>query len=135
MSYKTKVTVRFRHTDLVGITYFNEVFNLFHDVYEEFIDKCILPKKEWFNNESWGVPFKKVEAEYLRPLMPFEDYDVEVEVKSVGQKSFSLETLFLKDGALCAKTQTVHVFASYSTQKSLEIPEDIQKKLSKLVVT
>lgn len=133
MSYKSKVIVRFRHTDLVGITYFNEIFNLFHDVYEEFIERSFMTKKEWFQNSDWGVPFKKVEAEYLRPLLPFEEYDVEIEVKAVGQSSFSLETLFLKEGALCAKVQTVHVFTSYSSRKSIPIPSEIQQKLSKLI--
>lgn len=129
MSYKSKITVRFRHTDLVGISYFNEIFNFFHDAYEDFIDQRVMSKHKWFNNKDWGVPLKKVEAEYLRPLMPFEDYDVEIEVKAVGLSSFSLETLFLKDGALCAKTQTVHVFVSHSTRKSLEIPGDIAEIL------
>jgi len=130
MSFKTEITMKFSQTDMAGIGFFNEAFNVFHDQYEEFVQKQVTGKKNWFNNPEWVVPIRHIEADYLRPLMAFENYQVEIRVSKVGGSSFHLETTIAQGSNVHCKIQSTHVFVDKKTMKPRPIPEEILKTLS-----
>ncbi len=128
-TFETTMSFKFRQTDMIGIGYFNEVFNLFHDSYEDWAELVCGSKSEWFGNPDWAVPIKKIESEYMRPLMAFETYKVQIETTQVGSSSFTLKCQILKGDQPCCVIQSTHVFMSKKTFKSVPIPEKIAEKL------
>lgn len=118
---------------MVGIAYFNEVFNIFHDGYEEWAEKVIGSKRGWFDDSEWAVPLKKVEAEYNLPLLPFETYTLKIEVETVGTSSFQLKSEIRRDSKVCCALTTTHVFMGRSTHKAIPIPALVADKLVKKV--
>lgn len=115
---------------MAGICYFNQAFNLFHDQYEEFVGQKITNKANWFNNPEWVVPIRHIESEYLRPLMAFETYQVNIRVSETGESSFKLETTFEKGTQTHCKITSTHVFVDKKTFKSRSIPTEILKSLA-----
>ncbi len=130
MTHDLTFTVKFRQTDMIGIAYFNEVFNIFHDGYEEWAEKVIGSKRSWFDHPEWAVPLKKAEAEYNVPLMPFETYTLKIDVASVGSSSFQLKSEIRKNATVCCALTTTHVFMGRSTHKAIPIPSPVTEKLS-----
>jgi acyl-CoA thioesterase FadM len=128
-TFETTFSLKFRQTDMAGIGYFNEVFNIFHDGYEEWAEALCGDKKLWFGNPEWAVPIKKVESEYFRPLMAFENYTLQIAVSSLGTSSFTLKSRILKEGQVCCEMVSTHVFMSKQSFKSLPIPEAFVEKL------
>jgi len=128
-TYETTVTFRFRQTDMAGIGYFNEVFNIFHDGYEEWAERVCGNKKDWFRNAEWAVPIKKVEAEYFRPLMAFETYNLKITVSTTGNSSFTLKSTISKDDKPCCEIITTHVFMSKKNFSSILMPPEIAARL------
>ena len=128
-AFETQFALKFRQTDMAGIGYFNEVFNIFHDGYEEWAEKLCGSKSTWFNNSEWAVPVKKIESEYFLPLMAFEKYALRISVSSVGTTSFTLQSQILKEQNVCCEIMSTHVFMNKTTHKSLPIPNDFLVKL------
>ncbi|MCC6137879.1 MAG: acyl-CoA thioesterase [Bdellovibrionaceae bacterium] len=129
-TFEQKVEIHFRQTDMAGITYFNEVFNLFHDAYEAWVESNFGSKKEWFNHPEWAVPLKNVSCDYKAPLMPFETYNLKITLDEVGTTTFRLKTEILKDSTVCAELSTTHIFLDKKTKRSTPIPQIILNKLS-----
>lgn len=129
--FEQKIEIHFRHTDMAGITYFNEVFNIFHDVYEAWVEKNFESKKAWFNHPEWAVPVKNVSCDYRAPLMPFDFYTVKIELAEVGTTSFKLKTEIKKENTVCAELFTAHVFLNKKTKSAMEIPVQVKEILKK----
>lgn len=129
-TFENPFTVRFRQADMAGIVYFNEPLNIFHDTYEQWVTDRIGTPQNWFGNPEWAVPIKKIETEYMRPLLAFESYTAHLSVTAVGNSSFSLKTEIKKGTDLCVSVMSTHVFMSKKTFKAIPIPEEILKKFA-----
>ncbi|MCB9073813.1 MAG: acyl-CoA thioesterase [Bdellovibrionaceae bacterium] len=128
-AFQQQIHIRFRQTDMAGIAYFNEAFNIFHDVYEAWVEHHFKDKSNWFANSEWAVPLKNVSAEYQRPLLPFATYTVRMQLHEVGKSSFQLHTEILSTEGVHAKITTTHVFMNKATRRGQEIPNDIRRIL------
>lgn len=117
---------------MIGILYFNEIHNLFHDCYEDFVEKHLLPRSQWFRHPEWAVPIKKIESEFLKPLMAFENYQVKMDVARIGTSSFTLTTQFTKDEDVFATVTSTHVFIDPKKQSAISIPPEIKDQLKTL---
>lgn len=129
--YEKSFSLHFRQTDMAGIGYFAEVFNIFHDAYEGWAEQVCGSKSLWFSNPEWAVPIKKIDTEYFSPLMAFQSYNLKISVTNVGTSSFSLKTEFFNEGRLCCQIDSTHVFMSKQNFKSLPIPAEILARLQK----
>jgi 1,4-dihydroxy-2-naphthoyl-CoA hydrolase len=130
--FTTKLSPRFHQTDSAGLLFFNEAFTLFHDAYEEWVEQIYGSKKNWFQNEAWAVPIKKVSGDFRRPLLAFDSCEARVSVKSVGETSFQLETELLQNGSVCCTIESVHVFLDKEKRIAQGIPDPIREKLKLL---
>lgn len=124
-TFEQKIEIHFRQTDMAGITYFNEVFNLFHDAYEAWVEVHFGSKKEWFNHPEWAVPLKNVSCDYKAPLVPFETYTLKIHLDEIGNSTFRLKTEIVKDSLACAELLTTHIFLDKKTKRSTHIPANI----------
>lgn len=128
--YSQTFQPHFRQTDSAGVLFFNETFNIFHDVYEGWAESVLGSKKDWFENSEWAVPIKKVSGDFRRPLIAFEPCEVQISLKSVGETSFQLETEIKQKGSVCCTIESVHVFINKQTRTPLGIPAAIRAKFS-----
>lgn len=114
---------------MAGIGYFNEVFNIFHDGYEDWAQAVCGSKDEWFANPEWAVPIKKLEAEYFTPLIAFRSYTLRISLNSTGTSSFTLKSQILDKEHICCEIISAHVFMHKESRRSMAIPAEIQARL------
>jgi 1,4-dihydroxy-2-naphthoyl-CoA hydrolase len=127
--FTTSLSPRFRQTDSAGLLFFNEAFNIFHDAYEEWVLALYGGKKGWFENEDWGVPLKKANADFRRPLRAFDPCEIKIKLIAVRESSFQLESTLWQNQSLCCTIETVHVFIDKMTRAARSIPDEIREKL------
>lgn len=123
--FEHTISVYFRQTDMAGIAYFNETFNIFHDSYEAWVEKNFESKKFWFQNPDWAVPLKNVSCDYKAPLFPFENYSVRISLEETTNSTFRLKTEISNQKHVCAEITTTHVFMDKKTFRSTPIPEAV----------
>lgn len=127
-----KFTVRFDDADGEGIVFFGNYFRLAHQALEQHLPHIGIPWKEWFANKDWGVPLRHVEADYLQPLRPGDEFLVTVTVVEVGESSVHFSYEFVNaDDKPAARVKTSHVFVGRTTFKKLPVPDSIRERLLK----
>lgn len=128
MKFTHTTHVTFDLCDPAGILFFANYFTLTLRGLEAFTrDKGIW--EEWFSIQSYGVPIRHAEADYLRPLLSGAECRLELEVKKIGNSSVELETSLWHKNDLCAKVNTSHVFVDLKTRQKTPIPAKIRQVL------
>ena len=133
MSSKSKFSYQFqlpfRYSDLAGVMFFGNIFDLAHDVFEKFLQSKDITWKEWFGNSHAAAPIRYAESDYRKPLIPGQDYTCEVEVLEMTTSSLSVQFSFLEDTTLCACVKLVVVFTNFETKSKIPIPESLRARL------
>ncbi|GGG72318.1 thioesterase [Corynebacterium pelargi] len=89
-----------------------------------------------FGAEGFDIPpvfVRKIEVDYLRPMMPSTDkVRVETVVTNIGRSSFTTrQTLHDGEGHVCATVHTVQVAIDLPTSKPRQITEKEMKVLTR----
>lgn len=123
-------TVPFDEADGEGIVFFGNYFRLAHRALEQFLPSIGIPWAEWFKNPDWGVPLRHVEADYLRPLRPGDQFEAKIVVSELGESSvhFGYEFLDLA-GKPLARLTTSHVFVTRQGMKKTPVPSNVRARL------
>lgn len=129
MSAPLKFTVAFDEADGEGIVFFGNYFRLAHRAFEAFLPTIGIAWKDWFQASEFGVPLRHVEADYLAPLKPGDEYEVRISVADLGESSVHFHYEFKKGTTVTAKLKTSHVFVSRPDMKKINIPDAIVRKL------
>lgn len=129
MAVSLKFTVPFDEADGEGIVFFGNYFRLAHRAFEQFLPHIGIPWKDWFDHEQWGVPLRHVEADYLKPLRPGDEYEVRISIADLGESSVHFNYEMIAGGAVTAKLKTSHVFVSRPEMKKIGVPPAILDRL------
>jgi len=126
-------SIKLAQTDAAGRMFFGEVFRLCHEAYEEFLATNGLPLSEIINRRSFILPIVHAEANFLAPLAVSEQISVTIMLEKIGRASFSLNYELIKsDGSTANKVQTVHACISKKNSRSLSLPTEIKKILTRV---
>lgn len=124
---QVEMFVHFDDGDPAGITFFANYFRMSERAFELGLIKNGIEWKEWFHHPDWGVPLKKVEAEYHNMLTPGQTCRIHMGVKNLGESSLTLQFEFYdaKD-VHCATVRTTHVFVDKKQRKKRPIPDHLR---------
>ena len=102
-----------------GLPIWARAYEIAHDAYEDFVRSLGFTYREWFENESWGVPIRKSECEHLRPIRPGDEISVKVSIESLGESSFTNVYEISATGAVASVVKITHVFMDVKTKKKM----------------
>lgn len=120
---------RFRDADPVGILFFARAYEIAHDAYEDFVRSIGFTYREWFENETWGVPIRKSECEHLRPIRPGDIVMTSVKIETLGDSSFTAIYEISASGQVASIVKLTHVFMDLKTKKKMQMPSDVRGRL------
>ncbi|MBC7421612.1 MAG: acyl-CoA thioesterase [Bdellovibrio sp.] len=127
--YKSQANIKFHQADPAGIMFFANVFTLAHDAYEAFIQTCGFTWKEWFLDNKYLIPIRHTEADYLRPFLAGETYEIQVRVIEFSSSSFRLQYDFLQGAHKHAVVRMVHTCIDPKTFQKSNLPDVVKTKL------
>lgn len=133
MAYQSQFQVHFDDADPAGIAFFGNLFTKIHHCYEEFLQAMGVDLKQWFLSPEVIAPIRHSEAEYFKPLFPFETYNVDIKVLSLSESTFRLEFNIHQKGEKNSIVRTTHVCCSAKTFQKVSIPEKLKVELEKFL--
>lgn len=129
--YQTRIV--FDECDPAGILFFGHIFSLAHRAFENFVESVGIAYKDWFASESWAVPIRHAEVEFLNPLRLGDTATALVRLKKIGRSSLVVGYSFHTGTQLAAEVETVHVFIDRATGKARTIPEPFAVQLKSVL--
>lgn len=123
------MTVAFDDADGEGIVFFGNYFRLAHRALEQYLPLIGISWSEWFKHEQWGVPLRKVECEYLRPLRPGQTFQAKIQVAELSESTVTFDIDFVCESKVVAKLRSTHVFVDRKSISKMKIPENLRSLL------
>jgi YbgC/YbaW family acyl-CoA thioester hydrolase len=122
-----KRTIRFYDSDPAGVLFFGNLFGYFHSAYEDFLASSHL--KEYFTGERILLPVIHSEADFHKPLRPFDTVTINLSVANIKESSYEINyEVYNEREELAAKGRTVHI-AVDADFKKIKIPDDLRQLL------
>lgn len=132
MLFPQKAFISFDLIDAAGILFFSHAFTLCHHIFETAVlNELGITWKEWFNNSEWIAPIKHCEANFSKPLLGGQSYDVEAVISQFGESSFTINYTLSREKVEFCSVKIVHVFCDKTSGKKTPIPTNMRIKLEK----
>jgi 1,4-dihydroxy-2-naphthoyl-CoA hydrolase len=122
-------SVRFQDIDAAGIVFYAKFFEIFHDVYVDWLAHNGIDLAKAIASASWLAPLIHAEADYKYPLRFGDHTSVEIAAIQAKERSITVEYV-LRDAKTAEKIyavgKTAHVFVDRTTMRPIPIPEEIR---------
>ena len=130
--YKYKRKIMLPDTDAAGILFFSNQLLLHHEALETFFDKINIGLDLIIRNKEYLLPVIHAESDHKSPLTLGDTVDIQIKITKIGKSSFSIKSLFFKNGqTLTGTAETVHVAIDFKTRKKILLPPEVLNKLKK----
>ncbi|MGK9476258.1 acyl-CoA thioesterase [Melioribacter sp. OK-6-Me] len=125
--HKFKQTIRFYDSDPAGVLFYGNLHRYLHAAYEDFLVSNEL--KKYFTGNEILLPVIHSEADFYKPLIPFDAVTINVTVTKLRDSSYEISyEVFNEKEELVATGRTVHI-AVDTNFKKMKIPDDLRKVL------
>ena len=128
--FRKKLRLSFYDCDPAGIIFYASIFKLAHSVYEQFLSE-IVPERNFFFDKEYVLPIIHSEADYLKPLRPFDEVEIKLKVIDLRDSSFELNYIFFIDNVSYAEVKTIHVCVNKESFNKEKLPEALTKGLGR----
>jgi 4-hydroxybenzoyl-CoA thioesterase/acyl-CoA thioester hydrolase len=131
-AFRTRRRVEFRDTDAAGLMHFSVFFTYMEVAEHELLRSVGLSVLERDHDGAVTWPRVAASCDFLRPLRFEDEFDIEVGVERLGEKSVTYLFRFLHDGQEAAIGRITAVCCRIDKDaptRSIPIPERIADKL------
>ena len=108
--------------DAAGVLFFAQQFRLVHDAFEAFMESKGLSLAKILDSEDFALPIVHAETDYKMPLSLGDRIIIKLNLKEIGETSFTLAHEIFKEGRLAGKGETVHVSVDKKTGAKIPLP-------------
>ena len=130
MAFTSETIVRLYDTDAAGFLFFGAQFRFAHEALENFLGHLGLPIGQIIRSRETLFPVVHAEADFRMPLLVGDRLTVEVAVKAIGDRSFTIAyRLLLADGREAGSVVTVHAALDPATGASRPLPAAVRDAL------
>ena len=131
MEFTCEQTVRLYDTDAAGFLFYGSQFRIAHAALEDFLAHLGLPIGVVLRERATLFPVVHAEADYRAPLAAGDRLTVRVEVRALGERSFTIGYRFLlPDGREAGSVLTVHSALDTATGASCPLPDPVRAALA-----
>jgi len=129
--------VRFGDVDSAGVIHFYHLFRWCHEFWEESLEVYgiypldIFPVSVFEKTTRIVLPIVSCEAEFISPIRVGDVVNLILTAKEINSGRFEIITNFYKSSNLVAKGIIVHQAVDIETNKSCNLPENIQEWIRK----
>lgn len=129
-SFRKTFQVPFHELDPGGVLFHAHLFNHAHEAYASLLAEAGCSIKTLLKEGKYLIPLVHAEADYLHPLRLDDEICIAVMPTAIGNSSLDFSYTFQKDGLLCAKARTTHVFLGKDKGTPVTVPEKLRKGLA-----
>jgi YbgC/YbaW family acyl-CoA thioester hydrolase len=133
MPFSMTRRVQFSETDMARIVHFSNYFRWMEEVEHAFFRSVGLSVSMQHDGMHVGWPRVSVSCDYFGPVKFEDELELRLRVGRVGEKSFSYEVDFIKEGRVVALGKTTSVCCEIrhdEPMRSIAIPQAIRDRLA-----
>jgi 4-hydroxybenzoyl-CoA thioesterase len=124
--------IRFAHTDMAGIVYYPNYFNMFQSVVEDWFDHWLgIRYATLIADRKVALPSVRAACDFLHPTRIGDILDLTVKLHRIGRSSIAIAIDGEVGGIPTLHGEVILVTLSLTTFKSIPIPPDIAERLKK----
>ena len=125
--YEKQYTIKMHDTDATGFIYFNQVFRLACDAFEEALEHKGIIVHEIVAKHDLAFPIVASSSQYFAPLGLSQRVKIELYLKRIREKSFCLHSSFIKVDCetLASEVEITHACISSKTRVSCSVPDQL----------
>jgi 4-hydroxybenzoyl-CoA thioesterase len=128
--YISHYPIRFSHTDMAGIVYYPNFFDMFQTVVEDWFDHWLgIRYATLISERKVALPSVRAACDFLSPARIGDTLDLTVRLDKIGRTSIAIRIDGAVRGVPCLRGEVVLVTLSLETFKSIPIPADIAARL------
>ena len=132
MPFRKKVRIYFDQGDPANVAFHGQHTIIAQRVMEEYIRQIGIPWKDWYRNKDIFIPVVHYDIHFKKPLIPGEEYFVDVQLARVGKSSLTVNYKILSlEEVLCCSILTTYVCVSAKEWKSQPFPKEWKLFLQK----
>ncbi|MDN3504254.1 MAG: hypothetical protein P0S95_01605 [Rhabdochlamydiaceae bacterium] len=131
MISKRRISVQ--DTDSTGVIYFNNILKFGAEAYEEWISENNMGVRKLIEEFPFLTPIVHTESNILLPLRVDDEIEIELKLGAKGRSSYQIHSKLNLAGKEAANTLIVYVVVDKKLNKSIEIPDQLNKLLDHLV--
>lgn len=129
--FRHPLRIPFQDVDVAGMLFFAHLFRYAHETYEHFMAAIDHPLSVILQEGQFLLPLAHAEADYKRPMRLGEAIDIELQVKRLDNRSFTLHYLFRGgDHRPSATAETVHVAIGAVSRHPVRLPLRLRDALT-----
>ncbi|MBZ0106047.1 MAG: acyl-CoA thioesterase [Sulfuricella denitrificans] len=128
MNYSYAFEVRLHDVDHAGVMFFAHLFVHAHDAYEAFMAHLGLDLSTMISTGE-RLPIVHSSADYFQPLHHGEKITLTLEIKTLGETSFTIDYSLHATTGLLAKVRTVHVHLDPRINAAIPLPQTLRQRL------
>ena len=122
--------IRFAHTDMAGIVYYPNYFNMFQSVVEDWFDHWLgIRYATLIAERKVALTSVRAACDFLCPTRIGDILDLSVILRRTGRSSITIGIEGSVSGKPALRGEVVLVTLSLTTFKAIEIPPDIAARL------
>jgi len=128
LSFCHSRTVRFADVDAAGIVYYPRLLDYCHIAFEEFFDHLSSqPYSNWVQSQRRGFPTRRLECDFLKPVVYGSTIAIEVSIGVIGKSSVQFRFRGAVEGAETSfEAQAVKVCIDLDEGRPTAIPEELR---------
>lgn len=128
--FTSRYPIRFSHTDMAGIVYYPNFFDMFQTVVEDWFDHALgIHYAALIRERKVALPSVKAGCEFFNPARIGDILELTVHLERTGRSSIALVIEGVIGAVKTLRGEVVLVTLSLETFKSIPIPPDITERL------
>ena len=128
-SVRHRLRVRYNECDPLGIV-FNANFLVYTDIAINELWRAHLGGYEQMMEDGLDLAVVEANLRYFAPLKFDEEFDIDIRIDHIGDKSMTALLDFTKDGEEIASVTMTYVCIDSATKTSQSVPDDVRAALT-----
>ena len=127
--FSKEYTIKMGDTDASGAIYFNEIFRISCDTFEEMLEQKKLCVKDFLKKGEIAFPIVQSSSWYYAPLELGDCVKIHLLLEKISEKSFCLKTQFFKKESLelASEVKITHVCMLCASRTAIPIPSHVSQ--------
>jgi len=129
MGFSYQRRIYLADTDAARVVYFAKLLSICHEAYEEFLTQGGVDFGELVSSSSLAIPIVHADIDFLRPVFCGDELQIDLNLETVTEDSFTVLYFIYKSGEKVAKAMTKHVAIDPITRRRTQLTPKIRESL------
>lgn len=112
-----------RDTDATGVIYFTSQLEMGLEAFEAYLRSKKVQLQDIITKKNFLFPIVHTKADFFAPITLGQELEIRWQVREIGKKSFTHESLFFFEEKRVGSTTIIHATIEKDTHQTIPVPD------------